>query len=155
MDYFHGSEVVLVPPITNDGSQPWRDGVPEWLSSWVVRAQAESVACRWSLCGLSRGAAWGLTLAADEKLHFHRVLLVAPYVLPSCSERFVGMVLQRCLLYGNNLCIVFGSREEWQPCDVIRTIQRSCLSCTLDGLRHLPSLRQGPQRLWSGLVSGL
>ena len=84
---FRGNEIVCAPQFTNyDGNgKAWRNVVPDWLPKWVAEAQGRGVRCRWGIFGNNRGGAWGAILAADGRLTFHRVLLVAPYILPSCS----------------------------------------------------------------------
>lgn len=149
---FEGSEIVYAPQVTNHGRKPWKNDVPDWLLNWVAQAQVNDVSCQWCLCGVSRGAAWGAILAADVRLTFRRCLLVAPYVLPSCSDRCRGMLTVRLPTYKKNLCIAFGSADPWQPCNVFQQIQQSCRSRVFEGLGHDESIRQGVQDLWKGLM---
>ena len=147
---FQGSEVVCAPQFENSGRAAWRNEVPDWLVNWAIEAQAADNS-RWSLFGFSRGACWGAAIAADVRLHFHRVALVAPYILPRWSEEQTSQLCVRLRQKGNNLCIAFGSRDHWQPCSVVQLIQEACASLVFEGLDHQESLRAGVQALWHGL----
>ena len=85
-DQFSGREIVYVPIHVNHGRKPWKNPVPDWLVPWLAEAQAADKECKWSICGYSRGAAWGAVVAADPWLTFSRVLLIGPYVLPCLSQ---------------------------------------------------------------------
>ena len=148
---FQGSEIVYAPQFTSHGRHPWKNGVPDWLVNWVAETQANDVSCRWSLFGFSRGAAWGGLLAADVRLRFHRVLLVAPYVLPSCSADDRLQLKARLPMYERNLLIVFGSADPWQPCSLIQEIKQTSGSRVFEGLGHEASLAKAVQELWLGL----
>ena len=158
---FHGSEIVYAPQFTNHGRYPWKNGVPDWLLNWVAEAQVDDASCRWSLFGFSRGAAWGAILAADVRLTFHRVLLVAPYVLPSCSDSdrhklTVNLPMYRRGAGGpgfrDDLCIASGSEDPWPPCVFfLPTIQQTCRSIVFEGVGHPASLAKGVE-LWNNLL---
>ena len=149
---FQGSEIVYAPQFTNHGRHPWKNAVADWLLNWVAEAQVDDPSRRWSLFGFSRGAAWGAILALDVRLTFHRVLLVAPYVLPSCSDHDRHKLTVKLPKYGHDLCIVFGTADPWQPCILIKTIQQTCRNMIFEGLGHEASMAKGVQELWTGLV---
>ena len=91
---------------------------------------------QWSIFGFSRGAAWSTKLAADPTLKFHRVLLVAPYVLPSLSESDKGQIAMRLPLYKEDLMTCFGSRDHWPPSELIQQIQKTCCNKVFEGMGH-------------------
>jgi len=146
-------EIVYAPQFTNTGRRghAWKNAVADWLGNWVAEAQAYHPA-QWSLFGFSRGAAWGSILAIDVRLAFHRVLLVAPYVLPSCSEQEKDTLTKRLPQYGTNLCIVFGTADPWPVDPLIQRIQDTCRSINFPDLGHEASMTKGVQELWRGLV---
>ena len=149
---FQGSEIVYAPQFKSYGRSPWKNNVPDWLLNWVAEAQADDASCQWSLFGFSRGAAWGAILAADVNVRFHRVLLVAPYVLPCLSNSDRQKLEMRLPMYKHNLYITFGSTDPWKPCTLIQTIQQNCHNMVFEGLGHEESLAKAAQKLWRGLV---
>jgi hypothetical protein len=149
---FHGTEIVYAPKFINCGRKPWKNAVPDWLLNWVAEAQVDDPSCRWSLFGFSRGAAWGTILADDVRLTFHRVLLVAPYVLPSCSDVDRHKLTVKLPMYGGDLCIAFGSADPWKACSLFQAIQQTCRSKVFEGIGHQTSLAKAVQELWEGLI---
>ena len=89
--WWTGEETVFVPEIINTGKHPWKQDLPAWMPWWLrwlyLRAPRGTT---FSLMGFSRGAAWGLQMLgifADAKLfQFRKVMLLAPYFLPSMDE---------------------------------------------------------------------
>ena len=143
-----------MPQFTNHGRKPWKNDVPDWLLNWVAAAQRNDVKCTWSLFCFSRGAAWGAILAADVRLNFHRVLLAAPYVLPSYNHGpgHRMRLTERLPLYGHNLCIAFGTEDPWKPCSLIEGVQQTCIHKVFQGLGHEATLAKCVQEFWSGLL---
>ena len=154
IENFTGNEIVYVPQFTNHGRKPWKNDVPAWLPNWVAAAQKNDAENTWSLFGFSRGAAWGAILAADVRLNFHRVALVAPYVLPSYNHDpgHRKKLTDRLPLYRHNLCIAFGTEDTWKPCSLIEGVKRTCSHTVFQGLGHKASLAKGVQELWTGLL---
>lgn len=153
---FQGREIVYAPQFTNHGRYAWKNGVPDWLVNWVAETQVNDASCRWSLFGFSRGAAWGALLAADVQLRFHRVLLVAPYVLPSCSPDDRHKLTARLPMYERNLLIAFGSADstKLEVISLIQEIQQTSgrtAVCEFEGLGHKASLARAVQEFWRGL----
>ena len=148
---FQGREIVYAPQFDNSGRYAWKNEVPDWLLNWAIEAQQAEDNSRWSLFGFSRGACWGAAMASDVRLRFHRVVLVAPYVLPRWGEQQTRKLCARLPQYGNNLYIAFGSRDPWPPCTVIEFLQRTSRSEVFEGLNHEESLGACVQALWSGL----
>ena len=148
---FQGSETVIAPQFTNHGRYPWKNGVPDWLVKWVSEIQVKDASCQWSLFGFSRGAAWGALLAADARLQFHRVLLVAPYVLPSRSHEDECKLKARLPMYKGNLLIAFGSADPWPPFSLIQEIIKTSRHRVFDGAGHEASLAKAVQECWPGL----
>ena len=151
---FTGSEIVYVPEFVSYGPQPFKNEVPGWLIDWIMQKQAGDTS-RWSLVGFSRGAAWGAIVAADARLTFHRVLLVGPYILPQSKREqgFIERLVTTLPKYNHKLCIVFGSADPWQPCDLVRRIQDTsgCLSYLYPGLGQKESFSAASRRLWRRL----
>ena len=153
---FTGSEIVYVPEFASygPGRQHFKNEVPGWLIDWIMQKQAEDTS-RWSLVGFSRGAAWGAIVAVDARLTFHRVLLVGPYILPQSKREqgFIERLVTTLPKYNHKLCIVFGSADPWQPCDLVRRIQDTsgCLSYLYPGLGQKESFSAASRRLWRRL----
>ena len=154
IENFTGKEIVYAPQFTNHGRKPWKNDVPDWLLNWVAAAQRNDAKCTWSLFCFSRGAAWGAILAADVRLNFHRVLLAAPYVLPSYNHDpgHRMRLTERLPLYGHNLCIAFGTEDPWKPCSLIEDVQRTCIHQVFQGLGHEATLAKCVQEFWNELL---
>ena len=130
----------------------WKNAIPDWLVPWIAETQANDVSCRWSLFAFSRGAAWGAIVAADVRLTFHRVLLVALYVLPSMDcEREKRKLIVMLSQGEHRFCIAFGSADHWKSDISIQAIQRTCRNITFEGLGHAASLSKAVEVLWEGL----
>ena len=127
---------------------------PGWLLDWLAAEQDDEQISRWAFCGFSRGAAWGAILAADVRLNFHRVLLAAPYVLPSYNHGpgHRMRLTERLPLYGHNLCIAFGTEDPWKPCSLIEGVQRTCIHKVFQGLGHEATLAKRVQECWNELL---
>jgi len=153
---FTGSEIVYVPEFVSHGRAPWRNGVPDWLIDWIKEKQAEDIS-QWSLVGFSRGAAWGAIVAADARLAFHRVLLVAPYILPRSTHEpgFMERLEKILRKYNKRLRIVFGSEDTWRPCELVQRIQDTsgCISDSYIGLGHTESFYEASRTLWCALFN--
>ena len=147
-------EQVYMPLITNTGT-PWKNTPPDWLSTWVAKVQVDAPRCRWSLVGFSRGAAWALILAANERLNFHRVLVVAPYAFPSCThherENIIAAFGRR---RPGTFCVAFGSKDQWQPDKMMNMIKKGLqthLWRILEDANHETSLERAMDELWDGV----
>ena len=110
---------------------------------------------KWTLYGGSRGGVWGAILAADARLTWSRVILVAPYVLP-CRREEPPVGLRRL---GERLRVAFGTDDAW-----LLATQRfldQCgirWTCWIEGysdLNHDAVLKQGEHLLWGTLTSTL
>ena len=155
-DQFVGIEIVCAPMFTNSGKCPWKNRPPDWLSSWVANEQVIAPRRRWSLVGFSRGAAWALILAAEERLFFDRVLVVAPYKIPSFTdpeqEKIIAAVGGR---RPGTLCVAFGSNDYWgidPMMKKIKEILEAHLWRTLEGKGHETSLAPAMSSLWPGVI---
>jgi len=91
-------------------------------------------------------------LAAELRLNFLRDHLVAPYVLPSCSDDDRRKLTVKLPMYGGDLYIAFGSADPWKACSSIQAIQQTCRSKVFEGIGHKTSLAKGVQELWQGLI---
>ena len=153
---FLGSEIVYEPMFTNSGKRAWTNKPPSWISWWVANEQAKAPRRRWSLVGFSRGAAWALILAAEKRLIFHRVLVVAPYALPSCTDHEQKEIIAALGSRGPaTLCVAFGSEDYWKPDEMMKTIQgrlETHLWRTLEGKGHETSLAAAMRLLWPGVT---
>ena len=159
---FQGSEIVYAPQFTNHGKKKWTNDVPDWLLKWVAKAQVDDASCQWCLFGFSRGAAWGAILAADVNVTFHRVLLVAPYVLPSLSTNDRQKLETRLPKYKHNLYIAVGSKDVWKPytialLEAIHIDPNDPLIQTIvfEGVDHWESLEKAAQKLWKKHFYGI
>ena len=146
---FTGNEIVYVPQFTNYG-RPWRNPFPEWLAEWVENRQADDASLTWSLFGFSRGAAWGAILAA--RVRFHRVVLVAPYVLPSRGDH--EAIYKNLAKYNGNLYITVGSEDYWKKwtTGMIEATKGTCPHMELEGVGHEGSLRPSVHHLWKDFL---
>ena len=152
---FHGIETVYFLQYTNTGRAPWKNDVPLGLLAWVADAQREDTSCRWCVYGESRGAAWAAILAADVKLVWSRVLLVAPYVLPKRCPQDLSVRLPG---YGKTVCVAVGEQDTWRPytdrflddC----AIRGTCCIQVFPYLGHDESLRRGKE-MWPELLFGM
>ena len=115
---FQGTEVVLCPIVYNNTSRAgkWRQEPPGWIIPWITHLMEQHGDCKWSLCGFSRGAAWGLQLSTEIN-RFSFVLLVAPYLVPKIREEKGQIIADHCRLLGarNALVIVYGKQDDWYP----------------------------------------
>ena len=99
--------------------------------------------------------AWVAILAADVRLVWSQVLLVAPYVLPCRDAQPMAVGLQRL---GERLQIRVGQADEWLPA-TYKFVEDCAISGTCDfqifsGLAHEASLREG-EALWKRCFSTL
>ena len=84
-----------------------------------------------------------MCLAAEVALTFHRIILVAPYVLPCCSDVVRGKMITRLPMYGHNLVFAYGENDPWPPCNFIQEIRLQCHSIVFSGVGHEASLAKG------------
>ena len=106
-----------------------------------------------TIYGGSRGGAWAAIFAADVRLVWSRVLLVAPYVVPCRDAQPMAVGLQRL---GERLQIRVGQADEWLPA-TYKFVEDCAISRTCDfqifsGLAHEASLRER-EDLWTRAFS--
>ena len=153
---FQGRAIIYAARYENaGGGKPWRKDIPPQLREWVALAQGENPRIQWCLYGGSRGGAWAAILAADVRLVWSQVLLVAPYVVPCRDAQPMAVGLQRL---GERLQIRVGQADEWLPA-TYKFVEDCAISGTCDfqifsGLAHDASLREGGA-LWKRLFSTL
>ena len=115
--WWTGEATVFVPEIEAQGATPkWRNEMPTWIPEWVRFCRScAPMETQWSLMGFSRGASWGLSLLSQPDVTFHKVLLVAPYMLPRWEELELhrAQILSALRVSGPRARLVWGARDEW------------------------------------------
>ena len=158
---FQGTEVVLCPIVYNRSSNAgkWKQEPPVWITNWIKHLMEQHGDCKWSLCGFSRGAAWGLQISAEIN-SFSFVLLVAPYLLPKIKSEKGPIIADHCRSLGarNALVIVYGKRDEWYPDESVKeheliwSIFRSCQFTEYENCDHAHSKEKALTAFWYRLV---
>ena len=138
-----GAEVVMSPVILNHSEQPWRNPIPALMFEWLIAMQqaTKDKPVVWSLFGFSRGAAWGLEIAAHLGLTFHSVLLVAPFFIPRLSAEEQQGIGARLARLKQNILMVWGERDPWQPCEILKRISQAGSFSFVPGIGHEESRR--------------
>ena len=153
--HWRGKAVIFALRNPWNGRNPWKKDIPNNLWEWVAEAQGRMSRVAWTLYGGSRGGAWGAILAADARLTWSRVILVAPYVLP-CRREEPPVGLQRL---EKRLRVAFGTDDAW-----LLATQRFLDQCGIrwtswiegySDLNHDAVLKQGEHLLWGTLTSTL
>ena len=158
---FQGTEVVLCPIVYNSTSSraKWRQEPPEWIATWITHLMEQHGDCKWSLCGFSRGAAWGLQLSTAIN-SFSSVLLVAPYLVPKIRAEQGQIIADHCRALGarNALVIVYGKQDDWYPDDSVKEnefiwrILRSCQFREYENCNHAHSKEKALKDFWNHLL---
>ena len=127
--WWTGEEMVFAPEIEGQGGTPWRNEMPTWIPEWVHFLQSQAPKeTQWSLMGFSRGASWGVSLLSQPDVTFHKVLLVAPYMLPRWSEAHKAQILRALGASGLRARLVCGERDHWRA-DCLRLLDEVSKSC--------------------------
>ena len=127
--WWTGEEMVFAPEIEGQGGTPWRNEMPTWIPEWVHFLQSQAPKeTQWSLMGFSRGASWGVSLLSQPDVTFHKVLLVAPYMLPRWSEAHKAQILRALGASGLRARLVWGERDHWRA-DCLRLLHEVSRSC--------------------------
>ena len=145
---WRGKVVIFALQNPSAGGIPWKNDIPDNLWEWVAEAQRGNSRIAWTLYGGSRGGAWGAILAADPRLRWSQVILVAPYVLPRRRDQPLAVGLRRL---EKRLRVAFGTADDWladtrsfvDQCG----IRDTCVMEGFSGLKHDASLKEG-EELW-------
>ena len=158
---FQGTELVLCPIVYNNNSRSgkWRQEPPGWIAKWITQLMEQHGDYKWSLCGFSRGAAWGLQISTEIN-RFSFVLLVAPYLVPKIREDKGQIIADHCKVLGarNALVIVYGKQDEWYPDNsveenkLIWSILLSCQFTEYENCDHAHSKEKALKEFWYRLV---
>ena len=158
---FQGTEVVLCPIVYNSKSSTgkWRQEPPKWITEWITHLMEQHGDCKWSLCGFSRGAAWGLQISTEIN-RFSVVLLVAPYLVPKIRAEKGPIIADHCRLLGarNALVIAYGKHDDWYPDDSVKehkliwSILRSCQFTEYENCDHAHSKQKVLKEFWHCLA---
>ncbi len=136
---FQGHEALIFPSIESQNGTPWKNACPPWIAEMIAHCQQTYTwVATWSLFGFSRGACWGLQIAADPRLKWSKVLLVSPYILPSWYDH-----TRRCIANGihqlsKRVLMVWGDLEppSWLPCAFLRELRETARWLMIQGLGH-------------------
>jgi hypothetical protein len=149
---FTGKEIVMTPIVTNHGKEKWRNALPAWIPEWLRHEQHSTPNAKLSLVGFSRGAAWGLEVAAHPSLRFHRVLLIGSYFSPWVDDYEQEQIVARLARLSKNIMMVWGLLDPWQPKERVKCIGEAGSHLFVPGINHEGSLRYCTEKFWKNLI---
>ena len=155
-DLLTGNEWVLCPVINTRVSTPWKLPLPEWLAELLQHVQrCWAGVTKWALMGFSRGAAWGLQVATHSGLRWQAVLLLAPYLPPSCSSDHgqLQQIRMGLATLGTSASILYGELDPWKPCERLLEMMSTCHCRCLPQLGHAAILPYAWTNCWPLLAA--
>ncbi len=134
-----GDAVIVAPVIEPQGGTPYKKACPPWIAELIQtyqRTYIHAVSVKWSLMGFSRGACWGMEIAADTSLRFNMVLLAAPYYLGSWDAFKRQSINNGLSAQGKSIMLIYGEKDAWQPCRKLMELDGSCNMHEIPGVGH-------------------